>query len=104
MISTEGLLSRDELMNQVLNSRENLFRRYYPSTLSMEFTPLSRHFLYVELWMKLMMDGVNASPRPCVTTNDYIVNDSYLGNIIHYNNKVPKHMIQCYYNNDRINL
>src|SRR5207247_1181057 len=77
-----------------------------------------RH-VYGEQWIKLMKDGVNATPIPSVNTTGYIDLDAFLGSIkpdTHYittiyiyhaaflrtinpdTNKIPKHLFHGYLN------
>src|SRR5690625_3681262 len=56
-----------------------------------------RHF-YVDLWIKFMKDGVNATPLPTVNTTGYIDHAAFLGTINPDTNKIPKHLFQGYLN------
>src|SRR5258706_53346 len=51
-----------------------------------------------EQWIKLIKDGVNARPRPTVTTTGYIGHAAFLGTINPDTNKIPKHLFQGYLN------
>src|SRR5262249_46804034 len=56
-----------------------------------------RH-VYGEQWIKLMKDGVNATPLPTVNTTGYIDHAVFLGTINPDTNKITKHLFQCYLN------
>src|SRR2546422_151767 len=56
-----------------------------------------RH-VYGEQWIKLMKDGVNATPLPTVNTTGYIDHAAFLGTINPDTNKIPKHLFQGYLN------
>src|SRR5205807_531865 len=48
-----------------------------------------RH-VYGEQWIKLMKDGVNATPLPTVNTTGYIDHAAFLGTINPDTNKIPR--------------
>src|SRR5260370_42581047 len=54
-----------------------------------------RH-VYVDQWIKFMMDGVNATPLPTVNTTGYIDHAAFLGTITPHTNKLPKPLFQSY--------
>src|SRR6478609_248841 len=56
-----------------------------------------RH-VYGEQWIKIMKDGVNATPLPTVNTTGYIDHAAFLGTINPDTNKIPKHLFQGYLN------
>src|SRR5947207_988789 len=56
-----------------------------------------RH-VYGEQWIKLMKDGVNATPLPTVNTTGYIDHAAFLATINPDTNKIPKHLFPGYLN------
>src|SRR5205809_26954 len=54
--------------------------------------------VYSEQWLKVMKDGVNATPLPTVNTTGYIDHAAFLGTINPDTNKIPKHLFQGYFN------
>src|SRR5207248_3310609 len=61
------------------------------------FYVLHRH-VYGEQWIKFMMDGVNATTPPTITTTGYINQTAFLGTIKPNTNKTPTHLFQGYLN------
>src|SRR3712207_2339951 len=59
---------------------------------------LEKNHVYGEQWIKVMKDGVNATPLPTVNTTGYIDHAAFLGTINPDTNKIPKHLFQCYLN------
>src|SRR2546428_145459 len=49
-----------------------------------------------EQWIKVMKDGVKATPPPAVNTTGYIDDDAFLGTINPDKNQMAKHSIQGY--------
>src|SRR5207249_2078438 len=56
-----------------------------------------RH-VYCEQWIKFMMHGAHATPRPTVNTTSYIDHAAFLSTINHDSNTIPEHLFQSYLN------
>src|SRR5258708_37991477 len=59
---------------------------------------LPHRHVYGEQWIKVMKDGVNATPLPTVNTTGYIDHATFLGTINPSTNKIPKHWFQSHLN------
>src|SRR5258706_13197900 len=100
-ISTTPVIAGDSFeMDAVGALRLSPLRRglAFDSTVDIFTFYVPHRHVYGEHWIKIMRDGVNATPLPTINTTGYIDHAAVLGTINPDTNKIPQHLFQGYLN------